>query len=64
MTVYGVVVRLVDGVAASALFGVILVGLGFLLLPLLYLIEWAGGTLKTTPAGVGTVDEGFGTLAR
>ena len=57
MTIYGVVVRLVDGVAASALFGVILVGLGFLLLPLLYLIEWAGGNLKATPAGVSPADD-------
>jgi len=57
MTAYGAVVRLVDGIAVSALLGVVVVGLGFLLLPLLYLIEWAGGTLKTTPAGTRPADD-------
>ena len=50
MTAYAMLVRAVDMVAVGALLGVILVGIGFLLLPLLYLIEWAGGKLKTAPA--------------
>ena len=52
MTAYATLVRAVDVVALAALLGVIFVGLGFLLLPLLYLIEWAGGKLKTTPVSV------------
>lgn len=50
MTLYLALVRTVDAVAITALLGVILVGLGFLLLPLLYLIEWGEGKLKATPA--------------
>lgn len=50
MTAYATLVRTVDAVAFASLLGVILVGLGFLLLPLLYLIEWAGGKLKISPA--------------
>ena len=49
MTFYADVVRTVDIIAAASLLGVILVGLGFLLLPLLYLIEWVAGGLKTAP---------------
>jgi cellulose synthase/poly-beta-1,6-N-acetylglucosamine synthase-like glycosyltransferase len=49
MTAYAALVRTVDFVAITALLGVVLVGLGFLLLPLLYLIEWAGGKLKAAP---------------
>jgi cellulose synthase/poly-beta-1,6-N-acetylglucosamine synthase-like glycosyltransferase len=49
MTAYAALVRAVDAVAITALLGVVLVGLGFLVLPLLYLIEWAGGKLKAAP---------------
>jgi cellulose synthase/poly-beta-1,6-N-acetylglucosamine synthase-like glycosyltransferase len=49
MTLYTGLIRTVDAVAVIALLAVILVGLGFLLLPLLYLIEWAGGKLKAVP---------------
>lgn len=52
MTAYLGILRAVDAVVVAALVGVILVGLGFLLLPLLYLIEWAGGTLKTPAVAV------------
>jgi len=48
MTAYMAVLRTVDAVVLTALIGVILVGLGFLLLPLLYLVEWAAG--KSKPA--------------
>jgi cellulose synthase/poly-beta-1,6-N-acetylglucosamine synthase-like glycosyltransferase len=52
MTLYADAVRTVDVVVVAALLGVILVGLGFLFLPLLYLIEWAGGKLKPAPVVV------------
>ncbi len=39
-------VMLVDAITAVALLGVISVGIGFLMLPVLYLIEWAQGKLK------------------
>jgi cellulose synthase/poly-beta-1,6-N-acetylglucosamine synthase-like glycosyltransferase len=50
MTAYALLVKLVDLVAMAALLGVVVVGLGFLLLPLLYLFEWVGGKLKAAPA--------------
>ncbi|HLY06472.1 MAG TPA: glycosyltransferase family 2 protein [Rhizomicrobium sp.] len=43
------VLRTVDAVVLAALLGVILVGLGFLLLPVLYLVEWAAGKSKPVP---------------
>jgi cellulose synthase/poly-beta-1,6-N-acetylglucosamine synthase-like glycosyltransferase len=56
MTLYADVVKAVDTVAATALLGVIFVGLGFLLLPLLYLIEWAAGKLKAAPVAAAPDD--------
>ncbi|HEX3431013.1 MAG TPA: glycosyltransferase family 2 protein [Rhizomicrobium sp.] len=50
MTAYAVLVKIVDAIAVAALLGVILVGVGFLLLPVLYLIEWAGGKLRSAPS--------------
>jgi cellulose synthase/poly-beta-1,6-N-acetylglucosamine synthase-like glycosyltransferase len=50
MTAYSVVVKLIDAVATTALLGVVVVGFGFLLLPLLYLFEWMAGKLKVAPA--------------
>jgi len=40
----------IDAIAALALLGVIAVGLGFLVLPGLYLLEWAHGKLRSPPA--------------
>jgi cellulose synthase/poly-beta-1,6-N-acetylglucosamine synthase-like glycosyltransferase len=57
MTLYTDVITAVDTVAVTSLLGVILVGLGFLLLPLLYLIEWAGGRLQAAPVALLADDE-------
>lgn len=62
MTAYTALVQAVDAVALAALLGVILVGLGFLLLPLLYLIEWAGGKLKPGPGPGSTTPRTHQTL--
>jgi cellulose synthase/poly-beta-1,6-N-acetylglucosamine synthase-like glycosyltransferase len=40
---------IIDGITAAALLGVIVVGLGFLGLPALYLLEWAQGKLRAQP---------------
>src|SRR5437868_407785 len=58
MTAYAVAVKLVDIVAATALLAVVVVGLGFLLLPVLYLVEWLGGKLKAAPACARPGDDG------
>ena len=57
MSVYAALVRTVDAVVIAALLGVIMIGLGFLLLPLLYLLEWAGGKLKAAPASAIRADD-------
>ena len=48
---------IIDGITAAALSGVILVGLGFLVLPALYLLEWAQGKLRSRPSGFARADE-------
>jgi len=58
MTLYALIIKAVDVIAMAALTGVILVGLGFLLLPVLYLIELAGGKLKHTPTPTIVADDG------
>jgi cellulose synthase/poly-beta-1,6-N-acetylglucosamine synthase-like glycosyltransferase len=40
---------IIDGITAAALLGVIAVGLGFLVLPVLYLLELAQGKLRAQP---------------
>jgi cellulose synthase/poly-beta-1,6-N-acetylglucosamine synthase-like glycosyltransferase len=50
-------IGIIDGITAAALLGVILVGLGFLGLPALYLLEWAQGKLRILPASSPCADE-------
>jgi cellulose synthase/poly-beta-1,6-N-acetylglucosamine synthase-like glycosyltransferase len=45
MIVPGAIIAVVDAVAAITLLGVIAVGIGFLVLPVLYLLEWARGAV-------------------
>jgi len=45
MTAYHLAISIVDVIVAVALLGVIAVGMGFLILPVLYVIEWAQGKL-------------------
>lgn len=45
---------IIDGITAAALLGVIMVGLGFLVLPALYLLEWAQGKLRLRSSSLGT----------
>jgi cellulose synthase/poly-beta-1,6-N-acetylglucosamine synthase-like glycosyltransferase len=52
MMVYESILMIVDAVVVVALASVIAVGLGFLLLPMLYLIEWAQGKLSDAGADV------------
>jgi cellulose synthase/poly-beta-1,6-N-acetylglucosamine synthase-like glycosyltransferase len=42
-------IDIIDGITAAALLGVIVIGLGFLGLPALYLLEWAQGKLRVAP---------------
>ncbi len=48
---------IIDGITAAALSGVILVGLGFLMLPALYLLEWARGMVRVHPLVSPCIDE-------
>ncbi|HEY3637916.1 MAG TPA: glycosyltransferase family 2 protein, partial [Rhizomicrobium sp.] len=45
-------IGIIDAITALSLFGVIVVGLGFLVLPALYLLEWMQGKLRTNPAHI------------
>jgi cellulose synthase/poly-beta-1,6-N-acetylglucosamine synthase-like glycosyltransferase len=47
---------IIDGITAAALLGVIAVGLGFLVLPALYLLELAQGKLHVLPTGLSSED--------
>jgi cellulose synthase/poly-beta-1,6-N-acetylglucosamine synthase-like glycosyltransferase len=50
MILLQIAVMAADATTAAALLGVIVVGLGFLALPILYLLEWASGTLAPDSA--------------
>jgi cellulose synthase/poly-beta-1,6-N-acetylglucosamine synthase-like glycosyltransferase len=50
-------IGIIDGITAAALLGVIVVGLGFLGLPALYLLEWAQGKLRVDPPNFPCADE-------
>ena len=46
------VIALIDAIAATSLLGVVCVGVGFLFLPGLYLLEWAQGKLRSRSCNV------------
>ena len=46
------IIVLIDAIAATSLFGVVCVGVGFLFLPGLYLLEWAQGKLRSNSCNV------------